>query len=87
MYFCTQILMYVLMYVILAQATETLVTAESLLGDLGGFASFKQEATSLQEELKEYQHDQFDGWSRDMLAAIDDPQQSIRYSYYITVTI
>ena len=72
--------MYLHMYVVTAQVTETLVTAESLLGDLGGFASFKQEATGLQEELKEYQHDQFDGWSRDILAAIDDPQQSIRYS-------
>ena len=60
------------------QVTETLVTAESLLGDLGGFASFKQEATVLLEELKEYQHDQFDGWSRDVLSAIDDPHQSIR---------
>ena len=71
---------YCFIVYVTAQVTETLVTAESLLGDLGGFVSFKQEATSLQEELKEYQHDQFDGWSRDMLAAIDDPQQSIRYS-------
>jgi len=55
-----------------------MITAESLLGDLGGFPSFKREATSLQEELREYQHDQFDGWSCDMLAAIDDPHQSIR---------
>ena len=55
-----------------------MVTAESLLGDLGGFPSFKWEATNLQEELKGCQHDQFDGWSRDMLAAIDDPHQSIR---------
>ena len=55
------------------------MTAESLLGDLGGFASFKHDASELKEELKEYQQDQFDGWSRDMLSAIDDPLQSIRY--------
>ena len=33
------------------------MTAESLLGDLGRFASFKHDASELKEELREYQQD------------------------------
>jgi len=63
------------------------VIAESLLGDLGGFVSFKHDASELKEELKEYQQDQFDGWSRDMLSAIDDPHQSIRYYVFVKLFV
>lgn len=53
------------------QVSETLSTAESLLGDLTGYKQFQREATELKDELSDYQRDQFDSWSRQMIASID----------------
>ena len=62
------------------QVKETLNTAESLLGDLSGFKGFKREASDLAEELQSYCKDQFESWVSEMMTAIDDPKQPLRYS-------
>ena len=51
-----------------------------LLGDLAGFQTFRREATELREELRDYQREQFDGWSRHVLAAIDHPTEPLRWA-------
>ena len=61
------------------QVKETLSTAESLLGDLPGFRAFKREAADLLEELETYCRDQVETWIAEMITAIDDPKQPLRY--------
>ena len=51
-----------------------------LLGDLAGFQTFRREATELREELRDYQREQFDGWSRHVLAAVDHPTEPLRWA-------
>ena len=46
--------------------------------DLSAFQSFVNEAMELKDELRDYQREQFDGWSRLTLAAIDDKSQALR---------
>lgn len=58
---------------------DTITTTEALLGDLAGFDSFRNEGQSLGEELREYQKEQMDQWSRQTVAAIDHPSDPIRY--------
>ena len=60
------------------QVSDTISAAEALLGDLAGFESFLNEGRSLGEELKEYQREQVDQWSRQTLAAIDHPSEPLR---------
>ena len=67
------------------QVSDTISTAEALLGDLAGFESFCNEGRGLGEELREYQREQLDQWSRQTLAAIDHPSQPLR-SYTLLST-
>ena len=61
------------------QVADTLTTAEALLGDLAGFESFRNDVgRGLGEELREYQREQMDQWSRQTLAAIDHPSEPLR---------
>jgi len=60
-----------------AKVTDTLSTAEVLLGDLVGFKAFQRETAELEDELREYQKEQFDSWSRQVLAAIDNPREPL----------
>ena len=60
------------------QVTDTLSTAEALLGELAGFSSFRTEASELREELRGYQREQVNSWSRQVLAAIDHPSEPLR---------
>ncbi|CAI8019648.1 Cytoplasmic dynein 2 heavy chain 1, partial [Geodia barretti] len=60
-----------------AKVSETISTAEALLGDLSGFQSFCNEGRGLGEELREYQREQLDQWSRQTLAAIDHPSEPL----------
>ena len=64
----------------LPQVSDTISTAEALLGDLAGFESFCNEGRGLGAELREYQREQLDQWSRETLAAIDHPSQPLRYN-------
>ena len=58
--------------------SDTLKTAEELLGDLSGFNRFRKEATDVQEELQNWRQDQFDDWTRDIQGQIDDPSARLR---------
>ena len=62
------------------QVTNTLSgsTAEALLGELAGFPSFRREASELRDELRDYQREQVNSWSRQVLAAIDHPSKPLR---------
>ncbi len=60
-----------------AQVEETLKTAGVLLGDLNGFRNLRKDATDLQDELRNWRQDQFDEWSRDVQAQIDDSSQPL----------
>ncbi len=62
-----------------AKVSDTLSTAEALLGDLSGFQKFKAETSSFREELKDFQREQFDSWSRQVLVSIDHPSEPLRY--------
>ena len=70
-----KLLMVVLLLCI--QVSDTLSTAESLLGDLNGHKTFYREAVELKDELYDYQKEQFDGWSRQTLAAIESKTGSL----------
>lgn len=63
-----------------SKVKDTLATAETLLGGLSGFAGFQREANEFKDELKEYQKNQFDAWSRDILTSISHPTEPLRYS-------
>lgn len=47
---------------------------------MSGFKGFKREASELAEELQSYCKDQFESWVSEMMTAIDDPKQPLRYS-------
>lgn len=61
-----------------AKITDTLATTEALLGDLSGFHKFKTETVDFRDELKDYQREQFDSWSRHVLASINHPTEPLR---------
>ena len=61
-----------------AKVRDTLSTAETLLGNLSGFEGFKKEATEARQELKDYQREQFDSWSREILSSINRSGDSLR---------
>ncbi|CAH1776602.1 unnamed protein product [Owenia fusiformis] len=60
-----------------AKVEETSNTAEALLGDLSGFGKFRRDSSDLLEELQNWRRDQFDDWSRDMVAQIEDSDASL----------
>ena len=57
---------------------ETIRTAEDLLGDLSGFRGLQRDASDLHEELRTWRQDQYDEWTRDMQAHIEDPNGQLR---------
>ncbi|XP_033109038.1 cytoplasmic dynein 2 heavy chain 1-like [Anneissia japonica] len=60
-----------------AKVEETSNTAEALLNDLSGFSRFRKDAVELLEELHNWRQDQFDTWSQDTLAAIEDTRKPL----------
>nr|KAG5701774.1 hypothetical protein BaRGS_000764 [Batillaria attramentaria] len=60
-----------------AKIDETLVIAEALLGDLSGFEKFRKDTTELKDELQNWRREQFDEWSREIQALIDDHKQPL----------
>ena len=56
---------------------DIVITAEYLLGELAGFERFQGEANELKDELRAYQREQVDSWSRQVLAAIDHPSEPL----------
>ncbi|XP_019385809.1 PREDICTED: cytoplasmic dynein 2 heavy chain 1 [Crocodylus porosus] len=51
--------------------------SEALLSDLSGFQSFRRNADDLLEQLKLYEQDQFDDWSRDIQTTLSDPRSGL----------
>ena len=47
------------------------------MGDLNGYKKFYWETVELKDELYEYQKEQFDGWSRQTLGAIENRAESL----------
>ena len=60
-----------------AKVADTVSTAQLLLEDLSSFKSFQQIAVEFLDELRDYQHDLFDSWSRDTQAAIGDKKRPL----------
>ena len=60
-----------------AKTGDIVTTAEHLLGELAGFERFQREANELKDELRSYQREQVDSWSRQVLAAIDHPSEPL----------
>ena len=60
-----------------AKTNDIVTTAEHLLGELAGFEHFQGEANELKDELRTYQREQVDSWSRQVLAAIDHPSEPL----------
>ncbi|XP_022103094.1 cytoplasmic dynein 2 heavy chain 1-like isoform X1 [Acanthaster planci] len=60
-----------------AKVEETSSVAEALLKDLSGFSRFRRSAGDLVDELRNWRQEQFDNWSREMLAAIEDPKKPL----------
>ena len=58
---------------------ETSSVAEALLNDLSGFNHFRRSAADLVDELRNWRQDQFDSWSREIQADIEDPHKPLRY--------
>ena len=59
------------------KANDIVVTAEHLLGELAGFDRFQGETNELKVELRAYQREQVDSWSKQVLAAIDHPSEPL----------
>ncbi|KAJ6633478.1 hypothetical protein lerEdw1_014502, partial [Lerista edwardsae] len=51
--------------------------AEALLSDLSGFRNFRRTADELLEQLKVYEQEQFDDWSRDIQSGLSNPKSGL----------
>ncbi|KFQ53856.1 Cytoplasmic dynein 2 heavy chain 1, partial [Pelecanus crispus] len=51
--------------------------AEALLSDLSGFQAFHQSADSFLEQLKVYEQEQFDDWSRNIQSELSNPKSGL----------
>uniref|UniRef100_A0A670Y532 Dynein cytoplasmic 2 heavy chain 1 n=1 Tax=Pseudonaja textilis TaxID=8673 RepID=A0A670Y532_PSETE len=56
---------------------DAIKIAEALLSDLSGFQNFQQIADDLQEQLKMYEQEQFDDWSRDIHTGLSNPKSGL----------
>ena len=64
--------------VVLVQVEDSIKISEALLSDLSGYRSFVRFSDDLQEQLRTYEQDQFEDWSRDILSGLSDPKSGIR---------
>ena len=60
-----------------AKTNDIITTAEHLLGELAGFGRFQGEVSELKDELRAYQREQVNSWSRQVLDAIDHPSEPL----------
>uniref|UniRef100_A0A8C3BC42 Cytoplasmic dynein 2 heavy chain 1 n=1 Tax=Cairina moschata TaxID=8855 RepID=A0A8C3BC42_CAIMO len=56
---------------------DAIKLAEALLSDLSGFQSFHQSADSFLEQLKVYEQEQFDDWSRNIQSELSNPKSGL----------
>ncbi|KAF1521633.1 Cytoplasmic dynein 2 heavy chain 1, partial [Eudyptes sclateri] len=56
---------------------DAIKLAEVLLSDLSGFQTFHQSADSFLEQLKVYEQEQFDDWSRNIQSELSNPKSGL----------
>ncbi|XP_009895076.2 cytoplasmic dynein 2 heavy chain 1 [Dryobates pubescens] len=56
---------------------DAIKLAEALLCDLAGFQTFHRSADSFLEQLKAYEQEQFDDWSRNIQAELSNPKSGL----------
>ncbi|OXB72002.1 UNVERIFIED_CONTAM: hypothetical protein H355_002516 [Colinus virginianus] len=56
---------------------DAIKLAEALLSDLSGFQTFHQSAHSFLEQLKVYEQEQFDDWSRNIQSEVSNPKSGL----------
>uniref|UniRef100_A0A8C9IFY6 Dynein cytoplasmic 2 heavy chain 1 n=1 Tax=Piliocolobus tephrosceles TaxID=591936 RepID=A0A8C9IFY6_9PRIM len=56
---------------------DTIKIAEALLSDLSGFRCFHRNAEDLLDQLKLYEQEQFDDWSRDIQSGLSDSRSGL----------
>ncbi|NXG46652.1 DYHC2 protein, partial [Psilopogon haemacephalus] len=56
---------------------DAIKLAEALLSDLDGFQTFHQSADSFLEQLKAYEQEQFDDWSRNIQSELSNPKSGL----------
>uniref|UniRef100_A0A671EFV8 Dynein cytoplasmic 2 heavy chain 1 n=1 Tax=Rhinolophus ferrumequinum TaxID=59479 RepID=A0A671EFV8_RHIFE len=59
------------------KVNDTIKIAEALLSDLSGFRSFHRSAEDLLDQLKLYEQEQFDDWSRDIQSGLSDSRSGL----------
>lgn len=52
--------------------------SEVLLSDLSGFQSLLRFSDELKEQLRSYEQEQFEDWTRDLLSGLSDAKSGIR---------
>uniref|UniRef100_A0A8B9KZF7 Cytoplasmic dynein 2 heavy chain 1 n=1 Tax=Astyanax mexicanus TaxID=7994 RepID=A0A8B9KZF7_ASTMX len=62
---------------LLMKVENSLKMGEALLTGLLGFGGFARFCADLQEQLKVYEQEQFEDWSRDLLSGLADPKSGI----------
>lgn len=60
------------------QVEDSLKMADALLSDLSGFRPLLRFCDELQEQMRSYEQEQFEDWSRDLLSGLSDPKSGIR---------
>ncbi|KFP56623.1 Cytoplasmic dynein 2 heavy chain 1, partial [Cariama cristata] len=56
---------------------DAIKLAEALLSDLSGFQTFHRSADSFLEQLKVYEQEQFDDWSRNIQSELSNPKSGL----------
>lgn len=62
---------------IVFKVDDTIKLSEALLSDLSGFQTFHRSAGSFLEQLKVYEQEQFDDWSRNIQSEVSNPKSGL----------
>ncbi|GAA6083651.1 cytoplasmic dynein 2 heavy chain 1 isoform X2, partial [Tachysurus ichikawai] len=62
---------------LLMKVEDSLKMAEALLSDLPGFRAFVRFSDEVLEQLRAFEQEQFDDWTRDLIAGLSDPKSGI----------
>ncbi|XP_065136472.1 cytoplasmic dynein 2 heavy chain 1 [Paramisgurnus dabryanus] len=62
---------------LLLKVEDSLKMSEVLLSDLSGFQSLVRFSSELQDQLRSYEQEQFEDWTRDLLSGLSDPKSGI----------
>uniref|UniRef100_A0A9J7YQK8 Cytoplasmic dynein 2 heavy chain 1 n=1 Tax=Cyprinus carpio carpio TaxID=630221 RepID=A0A9J7YQK8_CYPCA len=62
---------------LLLKVEDSLKMADALLSDLSGFQPLLRFCDELQEQMRLYEQEQFEDWSRDLLSGLSDPKSGI----------